>query len=514
MQTITHPPAVSRRNILAAVIGNALEWYDFLAFAFMTPIVAKLFFPSNPADPDNNINQILLTTAVFGVGFFMRPVGGIVLGLYGDRVGRKPAMVMVTGLMAVAIAMITFAPTYAAVGIFAPLFIVLARLLQGFAAGGEFGTSTALLIELAPPGRRGYYGSWQMTGQMVALLLGASAGTLITEIFTQQQLMAWAWRIPFALGLLIVPVAIYIRRHMDEPESFLRVKAEQAAGTVQRATLGEMLRNNLRETLVGMGLVMTLTVSVYITFTYVTTFSTVTLKLPLHETFLVQMATAAFMVVLTPLAGAWSDRIGRKPLMIGSLIGYLLVLYPAYAWLTARPFHHPAAAGAAGHQRFRRRLFRRLQHRDCGAVPGQCALARHVGGLQHRGDDLRRLRAVHRHLADPRHRLADGAGVLRDDRRGGGIDLGLLHPRTVAGGTHRLSAGSGHRSIRIDDSIGATITMMTMAATRGGNGGGGGGIGRWRATCSRKCPGRTKRHQSDTHLCSTISSWMRLTGKR
>ncbi|MFE8646198.1 MFS transporter [Sphingomonas sp. NCPPB 2930] len=329
--------ASQKKSILAAVIGNALEWYDFLAFAFMTPIVAKLFFPSNPADPDNNINQILLTTAVFGVGFFMRPVGGIVLGLYGDRKGRKAAMVMVTGLMAVAIALITLAPTYAAVGILAPLFIVLARLLQGFAAGGEFGTSTALLIEMAPPGKRGFYGSWQMTGQMVALLLGAAAGTLITEIFTQEQLMAWAWRLPFAFGLLIVPVAIYIRRHVEEPAAFQQMKAAQAAGTVRQATLAEMLRSHLRETLVGMGLVVTLTVSIYITFTYLTTFSTVTLKLPLRDTFLVQMASAAFMIVLMPIMGAWSDRVGRRPLMIGSLIGYLLVLYPAYAWLTAEP---------------------------------------------------------------------------------------------------------------------------------------------------------------------------------
>ncbi|RZM00803.1 MAG: MFS transporter, partial [Variovorax sp.] len=280
---------------------------------------------------------ILLTTAVFGVGFFMRPVGGIVLGLYGDRKGRKAAMVMVTGLMAVAIALITLAPTYAAVGIAAPLFIVLARLLQGFAAGGEFGTSTALLIEMAPPGRRGFYGSWQMTGQMIALLLGAAAGTLITEIFTQAQIMAWAWRLPFAFGLLIVPVAIYIRRHVDEPEAFKQMKAAQAAGTVRQATLGEMLKNHMRETLVGMGLVVTLTVSIYITFTYLTTFSTVTLKLPLRDTFLVQMASAAFMIVLMPLWGAWSDRVGRRPLMIGSLIGYLLVLYPAYAWLTSEP---------------------------------------------------------------------------------------------------------------------------------------------------------------------------------
>lgn len=328
---------VPKRSILAAVIGNALEWYDFLVFAFMTPIVAKLFFPSNPANPDDNINQILLTTAVFGVGFFMRPVGGIVLGIYGDRKGRKAAMVTVTGLMAVAIALITLAPTYAAVGILAPLIIVIARLLQGFAAGGEFGTSTALLIELAPPGKRGFYGSWQMTGQMFALLLGAMVGTLITDIFSQEELMAWAWRIPFAFGLLIVPVAIYIRRHVEEPETFKRLVAAKAAGTVKEVGLMEMLRSHARETLTGMGLVVTCTVSIYITFTYLVTFSTVTLKLPLHDTFLVQMAGAAFMVVLMPFMGALSDRIGRRPLLITSLLGYLVILYPLYAWLVAEP---------------------------------------------------------------------------------------------------------------------------------------------------------------------------------
>ncbi|KAF1023484.1 MAG: Proline/betaine transporter [Paracidovorax wautersii] len=322
-----NPQPVSKRSILAAVIGNALEWYDFLVFAFMTPIVAKLFFPSNPADPDDNLNQILLTTAVFGVGFFMRPVGGIVLGLYGDRHGRKSAMVLVTSLMAVAIAIITLAPTYAAVGVLAPLCILIARLLQGFAAGGEFGTATALLIELAPPGKRGFYGAWQMTGQMIALLIGAAIGTLITDLFTQQQLMDWAWRLPFAFGLLIVPVAIYIRR----------LQAARASGTVRNIGLVEMLRTHARETLVGMGLVVTATVSIYITFTYIVTFSTITLKLPLHDTFLVQMAGAALMVVLMPFMGAWSDRIGRRPLMIGSLLGYLLVLYPLYAWLTAEP---------------------------------------------------------------------------------------------------------------------------------------------------------------------------------
>ena len=303
----------------------------------MTPIVAKLFFPSNPANPDDNINQILMTTAVFGVGFFMRPVGGIILGLYGDRKGRKAAMVMVTSLMAFALALIALAPTYAAVGIAAPLFIVLARLLQGFAAGGEFGTSTALLIELAPRGKRGFYGSWQMTGQMMALLIGAATGTLITELFTNDQIMAWAWRVPFLIGLLIVPVAIYIRRHVEEPEVFQQMRAEQESGKTRPLSLPEMLRTHARETLVGMGLVVTATVSIYITFTYLVTYATVTLKLPIHDAFMVQMAGAAVMVVLMPFVGMLSDKIGRRSLTIASLIGYLIVLYPLYAWLTDGP---------------------------------------------------------------------------------------------------------------------------------------------------------------------------------
>lgn len=325
------------RSILAAVIGNALEWYDFLVFAFMTPIIARLFFPSNPSDPNDGLNQILLTTAVFGVGFFMRPVGGIVMGIFGDRRGRKAAMVTVTGLMAVAITLITLAPTYEAVGVLAPLIIVLARLLQGFAAGGEFGTSTALLIELAPPGRRGFYGSWQMAGQMLALLLGALAGTFITEIFSQEALEGWAWRLPFTFGLLIVPVAIYIRRHVEEPETFRRLAAARAAGTVRQVGLLEMLRTHGRETLTGMGLIVAGTVAVYISFTYLVTFSTVTLKLPLRETFMVQLASAFLMLVLMPFVGAASDRIGRRPILIGSLLGYLVVIHPLYSWLVSDP---------------------------------------------------------------------------------------------------------------------------------------------------------------------------------
>src|ERR1700735_3047315 len=147
-------------QVAAAVIGNALEWYDFIIFGFLTVVISRLFFPA-----ESQYAALLLTTATFGVGFFMRPVGGIVLGLYADRYGRKSALLVIIVLMTIAIAMIGFAPTYAAIGVAAPLVIVVARLLQGFATGGEFASATSFLIESAPANRRGFYGSWQMVGQ-------------------------------------------------------------------------------------------------------------------------------------------------------------------------------------------------------------------------------------------------------------------------------------------------------------------------------------------------------------
>src|SRR5437763_5094063 len=204
-------------QVAAAVIGNALEWYDFICFGLMTVIISRLFFPAG-----SQYASLLLTTATFGVGFFMRPIGGIVLGIYADRHGRKAALLMVIALMTLAIAIIGFAPTYAAIGIGAPLLIVLARLLQGFSAGGEFASATAFLTESAPAGRRGLYGSWQMVGQGLAVLLGAILGTLLTRSLSAEALDSWGWRIPFLFGLIIGPVGLYIRRNLDETSAFLQ----------------------------------------------------------------------------------------------------------------------------------------------------------------------------------------------------------------------------------------------------------------------------------------------------
>jgi len=227
-------------QIAAAVIGNALEWYDFIVFGFFAVIIARLFFPS-----DSQYASLLLTTATFGVGFFMRPVGGIVLGIYADRRGRKAALLMVIALMTVSTAMIAFAPTYAAIGVGAPLIIVLARLLQGFSAGGEFASATAFLMESAPAQRRGFYGSWQMVGQGLAVLIGAILGTVLTRSLTPGALDSWGWRMPFLFGLIIGPLGLYIRRNLDETSAFLQSSQSAAgqtgSGTVLASHVKEML---------------------------------------------------------------------------------------------------------------------------------------------------------------------------------------------------------------------------------------------------------------------------------
>ncbi|URV24741.1 MFS transporter [Burkholderia gladioli] len=316
-----------RSAVIAAVIGNALEWYDFTVFSFMVVVIAELFFPSS-----SEYASLLLTTATFGVAFFMRPIGGIVLGLYADRAGRKAALSLVILLMTAGIFLIAAAPTYAAIGIGAPLLIVFGRLLQGFSAGGEFGSATAMLIEAAPRGRRGFYGSWQMSSQSAALLVGALVGTLVTHGLSSEALHAWGWRVPFLLGLLIGPIGYYLRRHLADSEVFLASKA-----SARRVTLGEVFAQHGREVLCGLGSVIALTVTIYVLISYLPTFAVKQLKLPYAESFYAVIVGGLLLTVLTPLAGAWSDRIGRKTLSLWSLVATLALIYPLFLWLDAAP---------------------------------------------------------------------------------------------------------------------------------------------------------------------------------
>jgi len=315
-------------QIAAAVIGNALEWYDFIVFGFFTVVIARLFFPS-----ESQYASLLLTTAIFGVGFFMRPVGGILLGIYADRRGRKAALLMVIALMTIAIAMIAFAPTYAAIGVGAPLIIVAARLLQGFSAGGEFASATAFLTESAPPRRRGFYGSWQMVGQGLAVLIGAILGTMLTRSLTPEALDGWGWRIPFLFGLIIGPVGLYIRRNLDETSAFL----QSNRGLAGRQGSGSVLLSHVTEMLACLGLVVAGTISFYVILIYIPTFARTQLHLPLDQAFLAQSIGLACEVVLIPICGLLSDLIGRKPILIAALVLDLVVTYPLFSWVSASP---------------------------------------------------------------------------------------------------------------------------------------------------------------------------------
>jgi len=315
-------------QLAAAVIGNAFEWYDFVVFGFVSVVIARLFFPAS-----NEHAALLLTLATFGVGFFMRPVGAIVLGLYADRAGRKAALQLVILLMTIAVAVVAFAPTYASIGIGAPIVIVLARLLQGFATGGEFSSATSFLVECAPLHRRGLFGSLQMVGQGLAALLGALAGAIVTRGLAPEQLDTWGWRLPFLLGLLIGPVGIYIRRNLNETEEFQAHRRE----TPQSLGVGAMLRVHTQAVAASFLLVVCGTIAYYVVLVYMPTYAKTQLALPLGDAFTVQTVALAWMIVLIPVFGMLSDRIGRKPVLLGAILGYFLLPYPLLTWVQTEP---------------------------------------------------------------------------------------------------------------------------------------------------------------------------------
>ena len=324
MQTRT----VATRQIVAAVIGNALEWYDFVVYGFLTVIISRLFFPA-----DNEYASLLMTMVTFGVGFFMRPVGGVLIGMYADRHGRKAALQLIILLMTISIAMIAFAPTYAAIGVAAPLIILLARLLQGMATGGEFASATSFLVECAPPGRRGFFGSLQMVGQSLAALAGAAMGMLITQGLTPEQIDSWGWRLPFIFGLLIGPVGLYMRRHLEETEAFTTAK-EQSHESVSLLTLW---RDHTRSVLACFGLVVAGTIMYYVVLIYMPTYAKTQLKIPLGDAFMAQVAGLLCLTTAIPFFGALSDRIGRKPVLLFALACYFVLPYPLLFWLQTEP---------------------------------------------------------------------------------------------------------------------------------------------------------------------------------
>jgi MHS family proline/betaine transporter-like MFS transporter len=316
-----------QRIVLAATIGNILEWYDFFVYGLLALTIAKLFFPAA-----SELASLLFSMASFGVGLAMRPVGAIVLGIYADRVGRKAALSLAIFIMALGTGLIAVAPTYESIGVWAPILMVFARLLQGFSCGGEPGGAIALLIESAPPRRRGLYASWQAACPAAGFLLGALVTLALTLMMSPSEIEAGGWRWPFVLGLLIAPVGFYIRFKLDEPELFLKARDE-----AHRATAADMLRRERRPILIGLGVSVLFFVSAYLLLVYMPIFAVKQLELSMSAALLASIFAASVVFVFTPMAAAISDRIGRKPMLQLASLGYLLLAYPAFALMTTQP---------------------------------------------------------------------------------------------------------------------------------------------------------------------------------
>lgn len=297
-------PEVSRRVVAATVAGNAIEFYDFTTYAFFAVYIGKTFFPASTP-----FMSLLLSVAVFGVGFVTRPLGGVLIGALADRAGRKPAMLLTIALIVVGTLGLALTPSYDSIGLAAPVIVVLCRLIQGLALGGEVGPSTSYLIEVAPPGRRGLYGSWQLASQGLAALVAGIIGVLLTLSLSPEQMLSWGWRLPFLLGSVLIFVAVFLRRHMPESLDMDDGRARAAAQPRPR------LRNYVRPALLGVLVVIGGTVSTYVSM-YMTSYAIVTLKL---TPVVGMLATVTYGLVtwLGSLLGGWlSDRYGRKPVVL------------------------------------------------------------------------------------------------------------------------------------------------------------------------------------------------------
>lgn len=319
-----------RRAVVAGTLGNILEWYDFGVYGFLVPSLSIAFFPN--ASP---FARLLFTFGVFGVGFFMRPVGSIVIGFYGDRVGRRAALVLTVGLMGLSTLAIGILPTYAMAGIWAPILLTAARLVQGFSAGGEWGGAAAFLVEYAPAGRRGYVGSWQQFSVGCGLLLGSLLATLLSATLGHVAMAAWAWRIPFLIGILIAGFAVYYRLRLPDTPEF---EAAEKSDAISANPLRDLVTDHGGTLLTQFGITIHNTITYYITLAYLPTWLTSVVKMPQSQSLAISTIGLLLLVCLIPPLGALSDRVGRKPLLIGSCIGFIILCYPLYRFASSGSF--------------------------------------------------------------------------------------------------------------------------------------------------------------------------------
>jgi len=314
-------------RVLRVSCGNFLEMYDFMVFGYYAGAIGATFFPS-----DNAFTSLMLALMTYGAGFLMRPLGAIVLGAYADRRGRRAGLVLTLALMSVGILSIAITPGYASIGLAAPLIVLAGRLLQGFSAGMELGGVSVYLSEIAPPGKKGLYVSWQSASQQAAVMFAALLGVVLTSRLSASAMNAWGWRVPLLVGCLIVPVLFVLRRSLDESDEF---RARRRYPDVAQI-LGS-LAANARLIVVGTMLVTMTTVSFYMITAYTPTFGNSVLHLSSTDSLIVTLCVGASNLFWLPVMGALSDRIGRRPLLVSCTVLMIATAYPAMLWLTGAP---------------------------------------------------------------------------------------------------------------------------------------------------------------------------------
>ncbi|WP_208913095.1 MFS transporter [Acidovorax avenae] len=321
-------PASSKlATVLRVTGGNFMEMFDFFLFGFYATQISKAFFPAG-----NEFASLMLTFMTFGAGFLMRPLGAVFLGAYVDRVGRRKGLIVTLALMALGTLLIACVPGHATIGLAAPLLVLIGRLLQGFSAGVELGGVSVYLSEMATPGHKGFYVSWQSASQQVAIIVAAALGYWLNVTFVPQEIADFYWRVPFFVGCLIVPVLFIIRRSLQETEEFKARKHRPSTREIFRSIM-----SNWGLVIAGMMMVSMTTVSFYLITVYTPTFGKSVLHLSTTDALVVTLCVALSNFFWLPVMGALSDRVGRKPLLVAFTVLTIFTAYPALKWLVASP---------------------------------------------------------------------------------------------------------------------------------------------------------------------------------
>jgi MFS family permease len=323
----TLPAGSQPRRIVRVALGNALEMYDFQIFGYYAPAIAATFFPNS-----NPFAALMLSLATFGAGFLMRPIGAVILGAYIDHRGRRAGLLLTLGLMAAGTLSMACLPGYATLGVAAPLLVLAGRLLQGFSAGVELGGVSVYLSEIATPGRKGFYVSWQSASQQAAVMFAAIIGIVLTTSLTTSQMTRWGWRIALLAGCALLPLLYFMRRSLEETPEFLARQSHPGITAIIRSLLA-----NWRVVVLGTMMSTMTTVSFYLVTTYTPTFGSTVLRLAPMGVLFVTLCVGACNFSVLPLSGALSDRIGRRPILIASTVAALLTAYPALWWLVSGP---------------------------------------------------------------------------------------------------------------------------------------------------------------------------------